>query len=35
VDAWISEGLMEADAHRVRLTERGFLVSDALFVELL
>jgi oxygen-independent coproporphyrinogen-3 oxidase len=35
VDAWIADGLMVRDAARVRLTERGFLVSDALFVELL
>jgi oxygen-independent coproporphyrinogen-3 oxidase len=35
VEAWIAEGLMEIDGPRVRLTERGFLVSDALFVELL
>jgi oxygen-independent coproporphyrinogen-3 oxidase len=35
VDAWLAEGLMEADRDRVRLTERGFLLSDALFVELL
>jgi oxygen-independent coproporphyrinogen-3 oxidase len=34
VEAWLADGLMEADATRVRLTERGFLVSDALFVEL-
>jgi oxygen-independent coproporphyrinogen-3 oxidase len=35
VDAWVAEGLMTLDGPRVRLTERGFLVSDALFVELL
>jgi oxygen-independent coproporphyrinogen-3 oxidase len=35
VDAWMAEGLMVLDAARVRLTERGFLLSDALFVELL
>ncbi len=35
VEAWVAEGLMELDGPRVRLTERGFLVSDALFVELL
>ena len=35
VDAWLDDGLMVADGDRVRLTERGFLVSDALFVELL
>jgi oxygen-independent coproporphyrinogen-3 oxidase len=35
VDAWIAEGLLILDGDRVRLTERGFLVSDALFVELL
>ena len=34
VDAWIADGLMLRGAGRVRLTERGFLVSDALFVEL-
>jgi oxygen-independent coproporphyrinogen-3 oxidase len=35
IDAWLADGLMEGDGARVRLTERGFLVSDALFVELL
>ena len=35
VDSWVAEGLMEAGCDHVRLTERGFLVSDALFVELL
>jgi oxygen-independent coproporphyrinogen-3 oxidase len=35
VEAWVAEGLMAIDGPRVRLTERGFLVSDALFVELL
>ena len=35
VDDWVAEGLMETGRDRVRLTERGFLVSDALFVELL
>ena len=35
VDDWIGAALMVAEGDRVRLTERGFLVSDALFVELL
>jgi len=35
VENWIADGLLDADHRRVRLTERGFLVSDALFVELL
>ena len=35
VEGWMAEGLMDAGSERVRLTERGFLVSDALFVELL
>jgi oxygen-independent coproporphyrinogen III oxidase len=34
-DAWLADGLMEVDAERIRLTERGFLLSDALFVELI
>jgi oxygen-independent coproporphyrinogen-3 oxidase len=34
-EGWFTEGLMDAGSDRVRLTERGFLVSDALFVELL
>ena len=35
IDAWRADGLLEADGNRVRLTERGFLLSDALFVELI
>jgi putative oxygen-independent coproporphyrinogen III oxidase len=35
VDGWIADGLMTADRECARLTERGFLVSDALFVELI
>jgi oxygen-independent coproporphyrinogen III oxidase len=35
IDAWVAGGLMALDGPRARLTERGFLVSDALFVELL
>lgn len=35
VDGWLADGLMHTDRDRVRLTERGFLLSDALFVELL
>jgi oxygen-independent coproporphyrinogen-3 oxidase len=35
VEQWLADGLMEARPGGVRLTERGFLVSDALFVELL
>jgi oxygen-independent coproporphyrinogen-3 oxidase len=34
IDDWLADGLMDADRDRVRLTERGFLLSDALFVEL-
>jgi oxygen-independent coproporphyrinogen-3 oxidase len=33
--AWRQAGLLERIGDRVRLTEAGFLVSDALFVELL
>jgi oxygen-independent coproporphyrinogen-3 oxidase len=33
--AWRQAGLLEGSGDRVRLTEAGFLVSDALFVELL
>jgi coproporphyrinogen III oxidase-like Fe-S oxidoreductase len=32
---FIAEGLAAADGNQVRLTEAGFLLSDALFVELL
>jgi oxygen-independent coproporphyrinogen-3 oxidase len=32
---WEAAGMLTADTTRVRLTEAGFLVSDALFVELL
>ncbi len=35
LDAWIDRGLLASDAGRVRLTEAGFLLSDALFIELL
>jgi oxygen-independent coproporphyrinogen III oxidase len=34
VGAWLAEGLMETAGDRIRLTERGFLLSDALFVDL-
>jgi oxygen-independent coproporphyrinogen-3 oxidase len=34
VAAWQARGLLEHAAGRVRLTESGFLLSDALFVEL-
>ena len=34
IDDWLAQGLMEGSGARVRLTERGFLLSDALFVEL-
>jgi oxygen-independent coproporphyrinogen-3 oxidase len=35
LDVWIMEGLLAVGPERARLTERGFLFSDALFVELL
>jgi oxygen-independent coproporphyrinogen-3 oxidase len=35
VEAWRGQGLLREADGRVRLTERGFLLSDALFVELL
>ncbi len=35
VAAWRGAGLLQATAERARLTERGFLLSDALFVDLL
>jgi oxygen-independent coproporphyrinogen-3 oxidase len=35
IAAWREHGLLTGDTGRVRLTERGFLLSDALFVELL
>ena len=35
LDVWIGEGLLALEPGRARLTERGFLLSDALFVELL
>ncbi|HEU5322023.1 MAG TPA: radical SAM family heme chaperone HemW [Methylomirabilota bacterium] len=35
VDTWREAGLVVVTPERVRLTEAGFLVSDALFVELL
>jgi oxygen-independent coproporphyrinogen-3 oxidase len=35
IDDWLADGLMTADGERVRLSERGFLLSDALFVELI
>ena len=35
IDAWRGERLLADAGDRVRLTEAGFLVSDALFVELL
>jgi putative oxygen-independent coproporphyrinogen III oxidase len=35
VDAWCAAGLVVLHDDRARLTEAGFLVSDALFVELL
>ena len=33
--AWRGRGLLVEDGGRARLTEEGFLLSDALFVELL
>ncbi len=35
LDVWVMEGLLAVEPERARLTERGFLFSDALFVELL
>jgi oxygen-independent coproporphyrinogen-3 oxidase len=35
LEAWRDRGLLALDGDRARLTEAGFLVSDALFVELL
>jgi oxygen-independent coproporphyrinogen-3 oxidase len=35
LDAWTEQGLLVLEAGRARLSERGFLLSDALFVELL
>jgi putative oxygen-independent coproporphyrinogen III oxidase len=34
-DAWHERGLLVEEAGRLRLTEAGFLLSDALFIELL
>ena len=34
-DAWEERGLLVTEGDRVRLTERGFLFSDAVFVDLL
>ena len=33
IDDWLAQGLMEKHGTGIRLTERGFLVSDALFVD--
>jgi oxygen-independent coproporphyrinogen-3 oxidase len=35
IDDWLADGLMTIERGRVRLSERGFLLSDALFVELI
>jgi oxygen-independent coproporphyrinogen III oxidase len=35
LDSWREAGLLTEDGARIRLTEAGFLLSDALFVELL
>ncbi len=35
LDAWTARGLLVEEAGRARLTEAGFLLSDALFLELL
>ena len=35
LDAWRERGLLADAEGRVRLTESGFLLSDALFTELL
>jgi coproporphyrinogen III oxidase-like Fe-S oxidoreductase len=32
---WEARGLLTRDGGRVRLSEAGFLLSDALFIELL
>ena len=35
IEAWQSAGHLTVDGGRARLTESGFIVSDALFVDLL
>jgi len=35
VETWRERGLLRVDDGRARLSEEGFLLSDALFVELL
>ena len=35
LETWQAEGLLRVDDSRTRLTEAGFLLSDAIFVELL
>ena len=35
LEAWHERGLLGEEAGRLRLTEAGFLLSDALFIELL
>ena len=35
VETWRERGLLRVDGGRARLSEEGFLLSDALFVELL
>ena len=35
LDAWRDQGLLIDEGSRTRLTESGFLLSDALFVDLL
>jgi len=32
ISGWVSEGLMKTDGNRLRLTPRGILVADSIFV---
>jgi oxygen-independent coproporphyrinogen-3 oxidase len=33
ISAWVSEGLMETDGKRLRLTRGGILVANSIFVD--